>query len=98
VAQSCKVSFTDGAGVTHSVTVAAASLYEAAARGVAEFKRSGFAFAAVGTGTRLTITVEAPTTTHELPVKRLQTWLDANGKTPAEQAVKVGLRQLLGLA
>lgn len=84
--------------MTHSVTVAAASLYEAAARGVAEFKRSGFAFASVGSGTRLTITVEAPTTTHELPVARLQTWLDTNGKTPAEQAVKVGLRQLLGLA
>jgi len=98
VAQSCKVSFTDGAGVTHSVTVAASSLYEAAARAIAEFKRSGFAFASVGSATRLTVSVEAPATSHELPVAKLQNWLDTNGRTPAEQAVKVGLRQMLGLA
>jgi hypothetical protein len=98
VGQSCKVSFTDGAGVTHSVTVAASSLYEAAARGIAEFKRSGFAFAAVGSATRLTVAVEAPATSHELPVAKLQNWLDTSGRTPAEQAVKVGLRQMLGLA
>jgi hypothetical protein len=98
VAQSCKVTFTDGAGVTHSVTVAASSLYEAAARGIAEFKRSGFAFAAVGSATRLTVSVEAPATSHELPVAKLQNWLDTSGRTPAEQAVKVGLRQMLGLA
>ena len=98
VGQSCRVSFTDGAGVTHSVTVAAASLYEAAARGIAEFKKSGFAFAAVGPGTRLTVSVEAPSTSHELPVAKLQNWLDTTGRTPAEQAVKVGLRQMLGLA
>jgi len=50
----------------------------------------------VGPGTRLRIAVEAPTTTHELTVDRLQSWLNSNGKSPREQAVKVGLRQLLG--
>ena len=49
----------------------------------------------VGPATRLTITVESPPTTHELPVAKLQSWLDTNGKTPREQAVKVTLRQLL---
>ncbi len=98
MSRSCKVSFTDGAGITHSVTVAAGSLYEAAARGIAEFKRSGFAFAAVGSATRLTISVEAPATSHELPVAKLQSWLDTNGKTPAEQAAKITLRQLLDRA
>ena len=92
---SCKVSFTDGAGLTHTVAVVAESLYEAAARAIAEFKKSGFAFAEVGPATRLTITVEAPTTSHELPVAKLQSWLDTNGNTPRERAVKVTLRQLL---
>jgi hypothetical protein len=96
VSSSCRVSFTDGAGVTHSVTLAAGSLYEAAVRGIAEFKRTGFALAEIGPATRLTVTVETPTTAHELPVSKLQAWLDTNGKTPREQAIKVTLRQLLG--
>jgi hypothetical protein len=96
VPSSCQVSFDDGAGMTHTVKVSAGSLYEAAALALAEFKKSGFAFTAVGPGTRLRIAVEAPTTTHELTVDRLQSWLNSNGKSPREQAVKVGLRQLLG--
>src|ERR1700750_2498378 len=95
VPSSCRVAFTDGAGVTQSGTVAASSLYEAAALALTEFKRCGFAMAMAGPGTRLTVTVEAPATTHELSVGRLLAWLDASGKTPREQAVKVTLRQLL---
>jgi hypothetical protein len=96
VSSTCLVSFTDGADVTDSVRVSASSLYEAAALGIAEFKRSGFALAAIGRGTRLTISVEAPATTHQLSVAKLQAWLDTNGKTPGEQAKKVTQRQLLG--
>jgi hypothetical protein len=97
VSSSCKISLTDDAGVTHTVTVAASSLYEAAALAV-EFKRCGFAFAQVGSGTRLQVAVEAPATMHELTVAKLQTWLETNGKTAREQAQKVTLRQLLGRA
>ena len=89
------MAFTDGAGVTHSVAVAASSMYEAAALGLSELKRCGFAMAMAGPGTRLTVTVESPSTSHELTVSRLQAWLDSSGKTPREQAVKVRLRQAL---
>jgi hypothetical protein len=44
----CRVSFTDGADMTHTVTVSASWLFEAAALGIAEFKRSGFAFTSIG--------------------------------------------------
>ena len=81
--------------MTHSVHIAAESLYEAAARGVAEFTRTGFALAEIGPATRLTITVEGPSTAHVLPVAKLDSWLATNGKTPREQAVKITLRQLL---
>ena len=37
--QTCRVSFTDGEGIMHAVQVPAASLYEAAALAVAEFRR-----------------------------------------------------------
>ena len=82
--------------MTHTVSVSASSLYEAAALALAEFKRSGFALATVGPGTRLKIAVDAPSTTHEVSIARLQSWLDTNGKTTREQASKVTLRQLLG--
>lgn len=70
--------------MTHTVTVSAASLNEAAVLGIVEFKRSGFAFANVGIATRLKISVDPPATTHELSVWKLQAWLDTNGKTPRE--------------
>ena len=95
VSSTCRVSFDDGAGMTHTVSVSASSLYEAAALALAEFKKSGFALASVGPGTRLKVAVEAPTTTHELSVGKLQTWLDSSGRTPREQAAKVTLRQIL---
>ena len=92
----CRVSFTDGANISHAVTVAAGSLCEAAALALSELKRSGFALAQVGPGTRLTAAAEAPAVTHELTVGKVQSWLNTNGRTPREQAQKVTLRQLLG--
>jgi hypothetical protein len=80
------VSFTDSAGVTHSVHIAAESLYEAAARGVAELKRTGFALAEIAPAARLTSTVEGPTTSHEMRVAKVDPWLTTDGKTPMEQA------------
>ena len=96
MSSTCRVSFDDGAGMTHTVSVSASSLYEAAALALAEFSKSGFAFISVGPGTRLRVAVETPATTHELSVGKLQSWLDSSGKTLREQAVKVTLRQLLG--
>lgn len=92
----CRVSFTDGANITHTVIVAAGSLFEAAALALAEFKRTGFAIAQVGPATRLTVAVEPPATTHELSVGKFESWLNTSGRTPREQAQKVTLRQLLG--
>jgi hypothetical protein len=81
--------------MTHTVTVSTSSLFEAAALGIAEFKRSGFAFTSIGPATRLKIAVEPPAATHEVSVAKLQSWLNTNGKTPREQARKVTLRQIL---
>jgi len=92
---SCRVSFTDSAGVTHSVSVSAASLYEACVLAMAEFRRCRFTDAAPGTAARLQVAVEGPATTHELSVARVCAWLEGNGKTPGEQALKARLRAIL---
>jgi hypothetical protein len=75
----------DGANVTHTVTVSASPLYEAAALRIAEFKKSGFAFANIGPARRLTIAVEPPATTHELSVGKLQAWLELTERRRASR-------------
>jgi hypothetical protein len=84
--------------IPHTVTVSASSLYEAAILGIAEFKKSGFAFGGISGATRIKIAVEPPAITHELTLAKVQAWLETNGKTPREQARKVTLRQVLSRA
>ena len=88
----CTVSFTDSNGITHIARVSAATLFEAAALGVAEFRRCGFADAAPGVGTTLDVTVQSATTTHSLRLAKLEAWLNSSGRSPAEQALKVRLK------
>jgi hypothetical protein len=84
-------------GITHSVEVSAASLYEAATLALAEFRRCDFADAMFGPGTRLRVEVIAPATTHEVSVGKLTAWLVGGGKTPREQALKMRLRSLISV-
>ena len=62
---------------------------------LAEFRRCGFADAAFGPATRLTIRVKQPETEHTLSVGKLQSWLDGVGKSPHEQVAKSRLKAIL---
>jgi hypothetical protein len=94
--QTCRVSFTDGEGIMHAVQVPAASLFEAAALAVAEFRRCGFMNdAALGPATRLTVTVKAPVSVHELPLGKLMSWLESGVKSPREEVLRNRLREVL---
>jgi len=95
-ARTCLVSFTDSEGIRHSVEVAAGTLYEAAALAIGEFRRCGFTADAPGPATRLTVTVQAPATSHEVRVSKIEAWLQSGGTSPNEQALKVRLRELVG--
>ena len=98
-ARTCLVSFTDSEGVQHAVSkVSASTLYEAAALAIAEFRRCGFTDHAPGAATRLTVTVKAPATFHEVRMSKIESWLQSGGRSPAEQALKGRLRELLGCA
>jgi hypothetical protein len=93
--RSCRVSFTDSEALEHAVEVNAASVYEAAVLGLAEFRRCGFADATFGPATRLTVRVKQPETEHTVSVGKLQSWLDGSGKSPNEQVLKRRLREML---
>jgi hypothetical protein len=77
----------------HTARVTAASLHEAAALSVAEFRRSGLMDVAPGPATRLTVARDSPSTVHEIPIRKLTAWLEGRGKSPNEQALKVALRR-----
>jgi hypothetical protein len=93
--QTCRVSFTDSEGIRHTVEVSASTLYEAAALAIGAFRRCGFATDLLGSATRLTITVNTPATAHELPVGKIEAWLQSSGKSPSEQVLKERLKKLL---
>jgi hypothetical protein len=92
--RACRVSFTDTEGIAHAVEVAASTLYEAATLAMAEFRRCGFTEHAPGPATRLTVTVKAPATSHEVQWGKVELWIQSAGK-PNEQAMKSRLRELL---
>ena len=95
--RSCLVSFQDPEGIQHSVQVAAESLYEAAVLALREFRSTHFGGDSLpGPTTRLTVEVRSPATTHELTLKRLESWLGSASRSPKEQAAKTRLRDLLG--
>jgi hypothetical protein len=89
------VSFTDSEGITHSVSVTASSLFEAAAIGLAEFGRCGFAEVVLGPATKFTVRVRQPEMSHTVSIARLRSWLAGVGKSPSEQAMKARLRGLV---
>jgi hypothetical protein len=93
-AKSCTVSFKGPSGITHSVDVAAHSLYEAAAMGVAALKKDGWV-EGLGPGTRLVIRVRESSGTHSVTVQQLTRWLDGASVSPAEVLRRAQLKKLL---
>jgi len=53
--------------------------------------------ARTGPVTRLTVTVKSPAPSHEVRLSRIEAWFASGGRSPNEQAMKVRLRELLGL-
>jgi hypothetical protein len=64
---------------------------------IGEFVRCGFTLHAPGPATQLIVTVKAPATSHGVRLSKIEAWLENGGKSPNEQAMKVSLRELLGI-
>jgi hypothetical protein len=60
-------------------------------------RRCEFTADAPGPATRLTVTVKAPTTSHEVRLRRIEAWFQSGTGSPNEQAMKARLKELLGL-
>jgi hypothetical protein len=93
--RTCRVSCRDIDGVEHTVEVSAESLYEAVARGLATFRNAEWV-SQIGSGqTTITVAVKQPEVQHAVRMHDFEAWLESNGRSPAEVALKSRLRELL---
>ena len=90
----CRVSFTDGHGIKHTVDVTADSLFEAAVRGVKAL-RSGAWNEPPGEAVLLEIEVSNPCVKHTVSLGQVARWLNGASASPRESMKKIALRKLL---
>lgn len=87
----CIVSFRDGEGIEHAVEVTAASLYEAGALALQQFRRSEWSREeSLDTGTLRVEVCES--TFYNIKVAELEDWLKRSGGKPSEVALRQKLR------
>jgi len=85
------VSFRDGEGIEHAVEVTAASLYEAGALALQQFRRSEWSREeSLDTGTLRVEVCES--TFYNIKVAELEDWLKRSGGKPSEVALRQKLR------
>ncbi len=89
--RTCKVSCSDANGVEHSVEVTARSLFEAVGRELQVFRDHDWIESVPGNRS-VTITVKNPEVEHTVRLADFERWLQAQSKSPAEEALKTELR------
>jgi hypothetical protein len=86
----CQVSFSDGRGVHHSVTVQASTVLEAAGLGLKRIREQEMLDNDEGFGD---VKVEVCTTTvHTVPILKLREWRDQSSGSPREMSRKANTR------
>ena len=81
--------------VEYSVEVTADSLYEAVARGSAALRDADWAGDMAHGQTIITVVVKQPEVQHTVRMRDFEAWLESNGRSPTEMALKSRLRRLL---
>jgi hypothetical protein len=95
--KACTVTIHDLNDVGHSLDVTAATLYEAVAQALATLRGHEWV-GEIGKGlTTVTVKVRQPEVTHVVKIREFESWLNRQGRTPAEIVLKGRLRQLLGM-
>ncbi len=90
----CTVSFEDEHGTTHTVTVSAASVYEAVGLALQAFKLQPWV-PQVPSAAPLTIAARAPTVQHQVTLDKAQRWANLAATSPADKLQRARVRALL---
>jgi hypothetical protein len=95
--RSCRVTIQDMEGVSHTVEVTAATLYEAVAQGLAAIRGSQWV-AGIAQGCNVVkVSVADVRVDHEVELKDFTKWLDRTGGSPREVSDRQRIRSLLGM-
>ena len=87
-ARTCRVSVKALDGTTHSVTVSAVTLFEAAAAALSAFRQEPWAADALTPNVVLHVEVQAPPIVHAVPLSAVERWRNGPSASPREQAAK----------
>jgi len=95
--KSCRVTIQDLDGVSHSVQVTAATLYEAVAQGMAAIRGNEWV-AGIAQGMNVVkVSVANVPVQHEVRLQEFTKWLQKPGGSPREVSERKRLRQILGM-
>jgi hypothetical protein len=95
--RSCRVTIEDMDGVSHTVEVTAATLYEAVAQGLAAIRGNEWV-AGIAQGLNVVrISVADVRVEHEVKLMDFTKWLERTGGSPREMSDRHRIRAILGL-
>ena len=95
--KACTVVVHDLNDTAHQLDVTAETLYEAVAQALATVRGHEWV-GDIGRGlTTVTVKVRNPEITHIIKVQDFENWLNRGCKSPKETAMKMRLRQMLGM-
>lgn len=95
--RSCRVTVRDLEGVTHSVEVTAASLYEAVARGLAAIRGNQWV-AGIAQGQNVVkVSVADVRVEHAVQLMDFTKWVERDGGSPREVSERLRIRTILGV-
>lgn len=95
--RSCRVTIQDTEGISHTVEVTAASLYEAVAQGLAAFRGNEWV---TDIGERfgvMKVSVADIRVEHEVKLKDFTHWLERPGRSPREVTDRQKIKAILGM-
>ena len=95
--RSCKVTVKDMDGVSHTVDVTAATLYEAVALGMAAIRTDEWVTGIAQGMNSAKVRVTNVAVEHEVPLKDFTNWLNRTGGSPREMMERNRIRSILGM-
>jgi hypothetical protein len=95
--RSCRVTVQDSEGISHTVEVTAASLYEAVAQGLAAFRSDDWVTDIGQRFGTVRVSVAEIRVEHEVKLEDFTNWLERPGKSPREITERQKIRGILGV-
>ena len=93
--KACRVSFTDGDRIKHTVEVQAESLFEAVGLAIVLFRRSDY-FGCDPVGhTEFTVEAREPSTEDRVTRMQFNEWLNRQSRSPREMSVRRKIREAI---